>query len=113
MQLANMKEPVIDSSIFKKTGLVIRALNNPLRQKIISFIDRNEKVDVTSIYKNLKLEQSVTSTHLAILRRHGFVNSERQGQYVYYSVNYKLIQGVQEHANQILKKVNLNNLQKR
>ena len=42
---------------------------------------------VTDIYVKLRLEQSVASQHLAILRRAGVVVTQRQGKYIYYSLN--------------------------
>jgi DNA-binding transcriptional ArsR family regulator len=37
----------------------------------------------------LRLEQSVASQHLAILRRAGIVSTTRDGKFIYYSVNYQ------------------------
>ena len=42
---------------------------------------------VTDIYIKLRLEQSVASQHLAILRRAGVVATDRQGKFIYYSLN--------------------------
>jgi DNA-binding transcriptional ArsR family regulator len=48
---------------------------------------------VTDIYIKLRLEQSVASQHLAILRRAGVVLTERQGKFIYYSLdNDRLVQ---------------------
>ena len=35
----------------------------------------------------LRLEQSVASQHLAVLRKAGFVTTTRDGKFIYYSVN--------------------------
>jgi DNA-binding transcriptional ArsR family regulator len=37
------------------------------------------------------LEQSVASQHLAILRRAGIVTTQRDGKFIYYTVNYSRI----------------------
>jgi DNA-binding transcriptional ArsR family regulator len=71
----------------KKAALILRAINHKLRQQIIKMIDEKGKVTVTEIYINLRLEQSVASQHLAILRKAGFVNTIRDGKFIYYSVN--------------------------
>jgi len=42
---------------------------------------------VTDIYIKLRLEQSVASQHLAILRKAGVVQTDRQGKYIYYSLD--------------------------
>lgn len=57
----------------KKSALILRAINHKLRQQIMKLINDNEKITVTEIYIQLRLEQSVASQHLAILRRAGFV----------------------------------------
>ncbi|HEX4876967.1 MAG TPA: metalloregulator ArsR/SmtB family transcription factor [Chitinophagaceae bacterium] len=71
----------------KKAALVLRAINHKLRQQILKIIDEKEKITVTELYMTLRLEQSVASQHLAILRKAGFVNTSRQGKYIYYSIN--------------------------
>jgi DNA-binding transcriptional ArsR family regulator len=42
---------------------------------------------VTDIYIKLRLEQSVASQHLAILRRAGVVSTERQGKFIFYGLD--------------------------
>ena len=42
---------------------------------------------VTDIYIKLRLEQSVASQHLAILRRAGIVATDRQGKFIFYSLD--------------------------
>ncbi len=44
-------------------------------------------ITVTDIYIKLRLEQSVASQHLAILRKAGVVQTDRQGKYIYYSLD--------------------------
>jgi DNA-binding transcriptional ArsR family regulator len=71
----------------KKSALILRAVNHKLRQQIIKIIDEKGKVTVTEIYVQLRLEQSVASQHLAILRKAGFVDTSRDGKFIYYSIN--------------------------
>src|SRR3954465_12545482 len=75
----------------KKASLVLRALNHKLRQQILSLIETEKKITVTEIYVRMRLEQSVASQHLAILRRAGIVSTQRDGKFIYYTVNYKRI----------------------
>jgi DNA-binding transcriptional ArsR family regulator len=42
---------------------------------------------VTDLYVKLRLEQSVASQHLAILRRVGVVETTRQGKFIHYSLD--------------------------
>ena len=75
---------------------MLRALTHPLRLKILSFIDKNEQINVNKIYNTLKLEQSITSQHLRILRNAGLVNTKRDGKFIYYSINYKNIRMIND-----------------
>jgi DNA-binding transcriptional ArsR family regulator len=71
----------------KKSALVLRALNHRLRQQMIQVLDTQGKMTVTELYVQLRLEQSVASQHLAILRRAGIVRTEREGKFVYYRID--------------------------
>ncbi len=73
---------------------VLRALTHPLRMKILAFIDKNEMINVNKIYNTLKLEQSITSQHLKILRLAGIVETHREGKFIHYSINYDKVKGV-------------------
>lgn len=77
----------LDYSELRKAVLVLRAINHKLRQRIIDLLEENGNMTVTDIYIQLRLEQSVASQHLAILRRAGIVNTDRQGKFIHYSLN--------------------------
>ena len=76
------KDLKIDLLQLKKAALVLRAINHKLRQQIMKLIHQKEKITVTEIYVKLRLEQSVASQHLAILRKAGFVNTTRDGKFI-------------------------------
>lgn len=78
----------------KKAALVLRALNHKLRQQIIALIEENGKLTVTEIYVKMRLEQSVASQHLAILRKAGIVETERDGKFIFYTVSQKRIKEI-------------------
>lgn len=82
----------VDYYNLKKAALVLRALNHKLRQQIFHLIEDSKKITVTEIYVQLRLEQSVASQHLAILRKAGIVITERDGKFIYYKVNYKRVE---------------------
>lgn len=67
---------------------MLRALSHPLRLQILDFIDKSKQVNVNKIYSALKLEQSITSQHLRILRLTGLVITQREGKMIYYAVDY-------------------------
>jgi DNA-binding transcriptional ArsR family regulator len=77
----------LDYAELRKAVLVLRAVNHKLRQKMIDLLDEHGKMTVTEIYIKLRLEQSVASQHLAILRRSGVVKTERQGKFIFYAID--------------------------
>lgn len=79
--------PSLDYLSIKKASLIFRAINHKLRQEIIGMIDSKGHVTVTDIFVEMRLEQSVASQHLAILRRAGIVVPSREGKFVYYKLN--------------------------
>lgn len=81
----------VDFVSLKKGAMILRALNHKLRQQIVKLIDEKKKITVTEIYVHMRLEQSVASQHLAILRRAGIVKTDRDGKFIYYSVDAKRV----------------------
>jgi DNA-binding transcriptional ArsR family regulator len=92
----------IDYLLVKKASLVLRALNHKLRQQIIRMLDDKQRMTVTDIYIQLRLEQSVVYQHLAILRRAGVVQTERDGKYIYYLINYERLDHINNVVNDLL-----------
>jgi DNA-binding transcriptional ArsR family regulator len=93
---------VLDTLQVKKLALVIRAINHPLRQQMMKIIHTTGRICVTDLYIKLRLEQSVASQHLAILRRAGFVETTRDGKQIYYSISYDKLNLVHTVARQLL-----------
>ena len=81
----------LDYGKLRRAVLTLRAINHPLRKQMILFIEEKKKLTVTEIYVKLRLEQSVASQHLAILRKADIVATERDGKFIYYSLNKKRI----------------------
>lgn len=77
----------LDYAELRKAVLVLRAVNHKLRQNIIDLLEESDSLTVTDIYIKLRLEQSVASQHLAILRRAGVVITDRNGKFIYYSID--------------------------
>lgn len=92
----------VDLLNVKKASLVLRAINHKLRQQILKLIDETGKITVTEIYVKLRLEQSVASQHLSILRKAGFVNTERDGKFIYYTVNTARIEELNNFVESLL-----------
>ncbi|MBL7741430.1 MAG: helix-turn-helix transcriptional regulator [Chitinophagaceae bacterium] len=98
----NGTELKVDLLNVKKASLILRAINHKLRQQILKLIDESGKITVTEIYVKLRLEQSVASQHLAILRKAGFVRTERDGKYIYYTVNTSRIEELNKFTDSLL-----------
>jgi DNA-binding transcriptional ArsR family regulator len=81
----------IDSEKLSVAADLMRALAHPLRLKIVGFLDQNPDIHVNKIYNTLRLEQSITSQHLKILRESNVVIAERDGKFIHYSLNYPLL----------------------
>jgi len=82
---------VLNNEKLRDSSELLRALAHPLRIRILEFIDQNGSINVNKIYNTLKLEQSITSQHLRILRSVGLVYTKREGKYIHYSLNYDKI----------------------
>ena len=86
--LKGHKKPIeLDYAELRKAVLVLRAVNHKLRQRMINLLEESNRMTVTDIYIKLRIEQSVASQHLAILRRSGVVVTEREGKFIYYSID--------------------------
>lgn len=94
----------IDVQQLKKGSLVIRALKHKLRQQMLKLIHDKGPIAVTDIYVKLRIEQSVASQHLAILRLPRMVNAERDGKKIYYTVNYSRLAEINGMMENLLKK---------
>lgn len=87
---------LLDYAELRKAVLVLRAVNHKLRQKMLDLLEENQRMTVTDIYVKLRLEQSVASQHLAILRKSGVVHTERQGKFIFYSLNKSRLTQISE-----------------
>lgn len=92
----------LDFLRLKKAAMILRAMNHKLRQQLLKLIDEHQKITVTEIYVNLRLEQSVVSQHLAILRRAGIVITKREGKFIFYSLNYNRIKEITGFIDQLV-----------
>jgi len=91
----NSKDEIqLEYSKLRKAMLNLRAVNHPLRKQIITLLEEQKKLTVTEIYVKLRVEQSVASQHLAILRKAGIVETARSGKFIFYTVNKNRINEV-------------------
>ena len=68
------------------TARFFKGLGDPLRLRILEFLDGGER-SVGEIVEHLELPQNQVSMHLGCLRWCGYVNTRREGKYVFYSLS--------------------------
>ena len=108
VQISYLNDPSSENPIkidylhVKKSSMILRALNHKLRQQIVKLLDEQKKMTVTELYVKLRLEQSVASQHLAILRRAGIVATQRDGKFIYYTVNYPRVKEVTDFVENLV-----------
>ena len=93
---------IINYGMLDDAASVLRAINHKLRKKMMMMLEEAGKMMVTDIYVKLRLEQSVASQHLAILRKAGVLKTERQGKFIYYSLNKARIKEVNNFVEDIV-----------
>jgi DNA-binding transcriptional ArsR family regulator len=76
--------------------LDLRALAHKERQQIVGLLKVEGQLSVTQIYLRLRIDQSVTSQHLAMLRRTQIVSQARSGKIVNYSLNMQKLDTVKQ-----------------
>ena len=85
------KQAQMSCAAVEQADAIINVIDHKVRQQIIKMLAEKERVKVGDIFKKLGLNQSITSVHLAILRRSDIVVNERCGRNIYYSLNYARI----------------------
>ena len=85
--LTDKHKKVLELNEYKE---VLRAYNNKLRKRILDLLEKEWKpMKVSDIFIKLRLEQSVASQHLRVLKDAWLVTSKRESKCIYYSLNLK------------------------
>jgi len=95
------KEIRLDYSSLRKATLILRAVNHPIRKNILELLDSSDEMIVTDLYVQLRVEQSVVSQHLAILRKAGILITRRKGKFIYYSIDRARIKDINKMVDDI------------
>jgi DNA-binding transcriptional ArsR family regulator len=101
--LANGSTLAVDHHNIKKAVTRLKALHHKLRISILKLLDENGKMTVTEIFVKLRIEQSVASQQLAILRNANVVHADRQGKFILYTINAEQIDYLNNIAIEVLK----------
>ncbi len=83
---------------------LMRALAHPLRLKILEFLDQNKNIQVNQIYNTLKIEQSIASQHLRILKNAGVLVADKDGKYMHYDIDYQRVSNAVKAINRFMGK---------
>ena len=81
---------------------LMRALAHPLRLKILEFLDQNKNIQVNQIYNTLKIEQSIASQHLRILKNAGVLVADKDGKYMQYTIDYQRVSNAVKAINRFM-----------
>jgi DNA-binding transcriptional ArsR family regulator len=69
-----------DSKFFK-------SLSEPARQQLLKYLMLNGRSDIGTIAQHLPQDRSVISRHLQLMQEAGILTCEKEGRFVYYSIN--------------------------
>lgn len=72
--------------LFEEAYKVYRVIRHPLRKRMLEYLTDKE-VSVSKIYAHFKMEQSVCSGHLRLLREVLAVKTRRDKKNIYYTTN--------------------------
>ena len=92
----------------KHLAQTIKALSDPIRLRIILLLQSEGELCVCDLMAVLKLPQSTVSRHLAYLKRSCWVDTRRQGLWMYYTLSQEscticreFLQILQQHASDL------------
>lgn len=74
------------SEQLERAAAMLKAMAHPARISILNLLGEGRKLTVTEIHEMLRMEQSVASHHLGILRDKGILASKREGKNTYYYI---------------------------
>jgi len=81
----------LDPKKLEEAASKLRAIAHPMRIAIIGLLEKKEQMNVTDLYKALKIEQASASHHLSILKTKGVLESRRSGKNTYYFLKHEAL----------------------
>ena len=86
----------------RETYLFLKAIADKNRLKILCVLKEGSK-SVCEIFPAVGISQKLASHHLGQLKKIGLLSDERKGNFIYYSLNKKVIREYKKIFNQIIK----------
>lgn len=87
-----------------KAGL-FKGLAHPQRIRVLELLTENDNLTVAELQAEVGLEASHLSQHLAVLRKHHLVVSERRASHVHYRLTHPEIAALLHSARQLLEQL--------
>ena len=84
----------------KKAADLFKILSADKRIEIIELL-KKEPMNVNALAEVLGITQSAVSQHLRVLKASGLVRDERQGYWIYYSLNRETLEKCRQRLNRI------------
>ncbi len=84
----------------KESADLFKILSVDKRIEIIELL-KKKPISVNSLAENLGITQSAVSQHLRVLKAAGLVTDERQGYWIYYSLNKGALEKCRQRLNRI------------
>ena len=75
----------------EKAAGMLKAIAHPMRIAIIGCLEDGQRLTVTEIHKQLKIEQATASHHLGILKDKGVLSSKREGKNIFYVMKHETL----------------------
>ncbi len=72
---------------------VFKALNDPTRREILELLQQRD-MTAGEIVDQFTISGPSISHHLDLLKQAGLVNAEKEGQYIYYSLNTTVVDDI-------------------
>lgn len=80
------KTKQLDIEALSLAAECLKTLAHPHRLQIVQLLLSGKQLSVNEIAEHCELNQPTTSDHLRLMQRCGFLQSQRSGRTVYYSV---------------------------
>ena len=80
-----------DKNQFKIAAYILKSVGHPDRLAILDLLINQDKCTVSFIQKKINITQSMTSQHLAALRKTGILGCEKKGNNCIYFIQNKNI----------------------
>jgi ArsR family transcriptional regulator len=103
--ISELKNTVLQGFTMKHLAKTIKALSDPIRLRIVHLLQAEGELCVCDLMEVLDLPQSTVSRHLAYLKRSCWVDTRREGVWMYYRISNescdicrKMLLILKEHA---------------